>query len=355
MDQDQLQNLRKEIDQLNSELVTLLNKRATVAQQIGKAKQGAAIYQPAREAQVLKQVVENNRGPLSDAAVTAVFKEIIAVCRNLQQPLRVAYLGPAGTYSEEAAKRHCGATSELVSYANIDDVVRAAEKGDTTIAVVPLENSTEGAVNRTLDLLLQTPLAICGEVILPIRHQLLSKADTVDVITEVMAHPQALAQCRQWLDKHIPKATRTAVSSNAEAARLAAERPRSAAIAGTSAAELYKLSPLAKNIEDEPNNTTRFVVLGTEQVVPTGNDKTSIVVSTPNEPGALHRILRILADQNINMNKIESRPMASKLWEYVFYIDLEGHQDDYAVQTALDQIKQATSLYKVLGSYPKGS
>lgn len=348
-----LAELRKEIDEVNQELVDLLNKRATIAQEIGKAKKGAPVYDPARETEVIKKVVESNRGPLSNHALTAIIKEIIAACRAIQEPLRVAYLGPEGTYSEEAARKQCGGASEYISCESIDEAIRAAESGQSDIAVVPIENSTEGAVNRTLDLLLRTPLQISGEIMLPIHHQLLSKTTALSEITEVSAHPQALAQCRSWLATHLPGVKQTPATSNAAAAKLAAQNPSVAAIAGKQAAARYELPILQSNIEDDPTNTTRFVVLGKSSAGSTGNDKTSLIWSVANEAGTLEAALAILSKNGINMVKLESRPSKESVWEYVFYVDIDGHQQEEVVAKALRELQKQLKLVKVLGSYPK--
>jgi chorismate mutase/prephenate dehydratase len=349
-----LTNLRDQIDQIDYRIVALLNKRAAVAKRAGIAKRVGSVYHPARETQVIKQITAASAGVLPDGALAAIYGEIIAACRNLQQPLRVAYLGPEGTYSEEAARKQCGETSMYVPAASVDTAVRLVEAGEADVAVVPIENSTEGAVNRTLDLLLQTPLTICSEILLPIHHQLLSHSKNFDKIDEIISHPQALAQCRTWLDEHVPYAKRTAANSNADAARRAALKPGIAAIAGRRASVLYEVPVLAHTIEDDANNTTRFLVLSTSGTTPTGTDKTSLVCSTPNKPGALHKILAVLACQGVNMVKLESRPSPGVLWDYVFYIDIDGHQADEQLVSTLDLLRDQTVFLKVLGSYPKG-
>ncbi len=354
-DSDALQRLREQIDDVNTQLVQLLNKRAEVALQLGQAKSGQPIYDPAREAVVLSKVAGDNLGPLSNQALQIIFTEIIASCRNIQQPLRVAYLGPAGTYSEEAAVKHCGQTSEFIPCATIDNIVRTAESETADVAVVPVENSTEGSVNRTLDLLLETSLVITGEIALPIHHQLLSHTTSPGEISKVIAHPQALAQCQIWLAAHIPKAELKSASSNAAAVKMAVKMTNVAAIAGVRAAAHYTVPIIAKNIEDNPNNTTRFLLLGNTPAVPTGNDKTSLICQTPNRPGALLGLLRILADEGVNMLKLESRPAAHALWQYIFYIDIEGHQTETPVVRVLDNLQASSNLIKVLGSYPKAT
>lgn len=350
-----LQNLRKEIDTANKELVELLSKRARIAQQIGVAKKSSEIYRPEREAQVLANVLAQNGGPLSDEALAGIFREIIGACRNLERRLRVAYLGPEGTYSEEAAIRFAGSSSDFVPCAAIEDAVQLVQRGEADVAIVPVENSTEGAVNRTLDILLETDLNINGEVFLPIHHQLLSGQTKLQDVHEVLAHPQALAQCRQWLAAHLPHAKQIPTASNAEAVRLAAGHDGKAAIAGMRAADMYKLPILQANIEDSAANTTRFLVLGHQEVPTTSQDKTSLVCSVPNRTGSLHELLGIFARHDINLTKLESRPASSAKWDYVFFIDLDGHQADKNVAAALDTVRKQATMFKVLGSYSKAA
>lgn len=350
---DSLPMLRQQIDEANTELVQLLNKRADIARQIGIVKGQDTIYQPAREAQVLAQVITQNNGPLSDQALTSIFTEIIGACRNLEQQLRVAYLGPEGTYSQEAATQFAGSTSAFIPCVTIDEAFLAAQKGSADIALIPVENSSEGAVHRALDLLLDSSLHVVGEVMLPIHHQLLGKQKEIEDIKEVVAHAQALAQCREWLTKHLPSATLTPVNSNGEAARQAAKSQTKAAIAGRLAADIYKLPVIRANIEDVADNTTRFLAVGSHAIPPTGHDKTSLVCSVPNRAGSLHALLGIFARAGINMTKLESRPGRYKLWEYVFYIDIDGHRQDASPATALGELQTVTTSTKILGSYPK--
>jgi chorismate mutase/prephenate dehydratase len=355
MSTTQLAELREKIDQVDAKIAALLNKRAEVAMQIGgaKAKGGSAVYRPAREAEVINNVLAQSDGGLPDESLIAIYREIIAACRNVQHPLRIAYLGPEGTYTEEAARKQYGQTSRYISADSIDQVLQQVDAGGADIAVIPVENSIEGPVNRTLDLLMSTPLTICGETQLPINHQLLSNEQSLKTVTEVIAHPQALAQCRAWLDKHIPQAKRTAASSNAEAVRQAAKRPGAAAIASQRASAVYEVPIIAQNIADDPANTTRFLTLAAQTASPTGQDKTSLICATPNTPGALQKVLAVLAAQNINMVKLESRPAHGALWEYVFYIDVEGHQDDPDLARALGRLRHQTIFLKLLGSYPR--
>lgn len=353
MPQQPLDALREEIDQLDNKIVHLLNERAAIAHRVGAAKKDGVVYRPAREAAVLTNVAKASSGDLPPESLAVIYKEIIAACRNLQQPLKVAYLGPEGTYCEQAARRQCGGSSTYLPAATLDEVVAMTEKGDADIAILPVENSTEGSVTRTLDLLMKTSLRVCGEVVLPVRHQLLSTAASLDDIDEVLAHPQALAQCRQWLDTYLPRATRTATASNAAAAQIATNKPRAAAIAGVQAADLYQLAILSKNIQDTVNNTTRFIVLGLSDTIPTGHDKTSLVCATANTPGALNQVLTTLAAHDINLVKLESRPSPNVLWDYLFYIDIDGHEADSRIVAALDQLREQTTFIKRLGSYPK--
>ncbi|MBI5751272.1 MAG: prephenate dehydratase [Hydrogenophilales bacterium] len=348
---DDLQKLRTEIDQIDDELLKLISRRAQLAQTIGRLKQGN-IYRPEREAQVLRRIKEANPGPLSGETAARLFREIMSACLALEQPLTVAYLGPQGTFTQAAAIKHFGHAAETADCVSIDEVFRKVESGQAVYAVAPVENSTEGAIGRTLDLLLNTPLMICGEVVVRVHHYLLRKGESMEGITKLYSHAQSFAQCHEWLNKNLPNVARITVSSNAEAARLAAAEPDSAAIAGETAAEIYGLTPLARNIEDEPNNTTRFLVLGMHDAGRSGRDKTSLVMAAPNQPGAMHDLLGPFARNGVSMTKLESRPSGAGKWEYVFYVDVEGHQEDAPVATALAELKNLAPFLKVLGSYP---
>ena len=349
---DKLKSLREKIDALDARLVKLLSQRARLAQDVGRIKNGAAVYRPEREAQVLRRVAAMNEGPLPDRALQRVYTEIMSACRALEDQMTVAFLGPEGTYSQEAALKHFGGMVPLTPCASIDDVFRRAETGAVGYAVVPVENSTEGAVGRTLDLLLATPARVCGEVMLPIRQCLMSKRGGMKAIRKVYSHTQSLAQCQHWLARHLPQAEQVAVVSNAEAARMASKERGAAAIASRTAADLYGLELLARNIEDETRNTTRFLVLGTDDAASSGKDKTSLILATRNVPGAIHQLLTPLAANGVSMTRLESRPARTGLWEYVFYVDVEGHASDANVARALDAIEQKASLFKNLGSYP---
>ena len=348
----ELASHRAAIDALDREILASLNARAKHAQAIGKLKDGTSAYRPEREAQVLMTVAAGNTGPLSNDAVTGVFRQIMSACLALEQKLKVAYLGPAGTFSHAAVAKHFGAFVDAAPLATIDEIFRAVEGGLADHAVVPVENSTEGAVGRTLDLMCQTDLSVCGEVKLRIQQNLLSRESSLAAVTRIYSHAQSLAQCVHWLATHVPSVPRVAVSSNAEAARLAAVEPGTAAIAGENAAAIYGLSVLAPHIEDEPNNTTRFWVLGRQSVGASGRDETSLVMSCPNRPGAVFQLLEPLARHGVSMTRFESRPARTGLWEYLFFVDMVGHRDDPTVAAAIGELAAKAPFLKLLGSYP---
>jgi chorismate mutase/prephenate dehydratase len=345
---------REAIDVLDREILARLNERAVHAKAIGELKSGsgAPAYRPDREAQVLAKLCERNGGPLSDAAVIGIFREVMSACLALEQRLRVAYLGPAGTFSHAAVGRHFGQFVDALPCATIDEIFRAGESGRADYGVVPVENSTEGAVGRTLDLMYTTELSICGEIKLRVEQNLLSNAPGLDRIAKVYSHAQSLAQCTQWLARHLPSVARIPVASNAEAARLAAQESDAAAIAGEIAASIYGVAVLAPHIEDEPNNTTRFWVLGRQSVPRSGRDETSLVMSAANRPGAMHALLEPFAKHGVSMTRIESRPARTGLWEYLFYVDLAGHRDDPPLAAALAELAGKAPFLKLLGSYP---
>ena len=348
---DDVKRIRGQIDALDARLVKLLSSRARLAQRIGAFKQGA-IYRPEREAQVLDRVRGLNPGPLSAAAITRLYTEIMSACRALEDHMTVAYLGPPGTFSQEAVVKHFGGLTATRPAASIDEVFRDVETGAAGYAVVPVENSTEGAVGRTLDLLLTTTAKACGEVNLSVHQCLMAKDKRRERIRRVYSHTQSLAQCQRWLARHLPTVETVAVVSNAEAARRAARERNTAAIAARTAATLYGLNVLARNIEDEPRNTTRFLVLAEHDAARSGRDKTSLILSTRNVPGAMHDLLTPLADNQVSMTRLESRPARTGLWEYVFYVDIEGHQQDANVARALGELERRASFLKNLGSYP---
>ncbi len=348
---DKLKSIRSQIDALDERLVKLFSARARLAQRIGKIKQGA-VYRPEREAQVLRRMAGINPGPLSGRALARIFTEVMSACRALEDALTVAYLGPQGTFSQEAALKHFGGMVPAVPCDSIDEVFRQVESGAVGYGVVPVENSTEGAIGRTLDLLLTTPARVCGEVMLPVRQCLMSKAKKRADIRKVFSHTQSLAQCQKWLARHLPHAEQVAVVSNAEAARRAAGDRHAAAVGSKTAAALYDLYLLARNIEDEGANTTRFLVLAEHGAAPSGKDKTSLILSTRNAPGAIHDLLTPLAANRVSMTRLESRPARTGLWEYVFYVDIDGHAQNTNVAKALAALERKASFLKNLGSYP---
>jgi chorismate mutase / prephenate dehydratase len=356
-DKKDLDQLRKDIDTLDKQLLDLISQRARCAQQVAEVKndspEPAVFYRPEREAQVLRKVIEQNKGPLSEEEMARLFREIMSACLALEQVLDIAYLGPEGTFTQSAALKHFGHSVNASAFGSIDQVFREVESGASNYGVVPIENSIEGVVNHTLDMLNDSSLKICGEVELRIHHHLLSKDESLANITKVYSHQQALAQCRAWLDTHLIKAERFSVSSNAEAARLAGKEDHVAAIASEAAGELYDLNNLANNIEDEPDNTTRFLVIGKEMCSTSGNDKTSLIFSAPNKPGALHKMLSCFAENGVSMTRIESRPSRREMWDYVFFVDIEGHAEDSSVKKALTELEDCSAMLKLLGSYPR--
>ena len=353
---DDIDKLRGEIDRLDDELLGLLQRRARLAQRIGTLKGGAPAYRPERESGILRRIAAKAGAPLPPEAAARVFREVISACRGLEEALQIAYLGPEGTFSEQAVRKHFGGAVRAEPAASIDEVFRSCESGAVQYAVVPAENSTEGVIGRTLDLLLVTSLRICGEIELRVQQNLMATRGTaLAAVKRVYSHAQSLAQCAGWLNQNLPAAERVPVASNAEAARRAAGEAGAAAIAGEAAAARFQLELLARSIEDDPNNTTRFLVLGPLDTAPTGRDRTSLVLSAENKPGAVHALLGPLAANRVSMTRIESRPsraMRSALWEYVFFIDVEGHQKDERVAAALAELRQKAPFLKVLGSYP---
>lgn len=353
---DGLAAMRARIDAIDAELLRLISARAACAQEVARIKDTNGgethYYRPEREAEVLRRVKADNPGPLDGEEVARLFREIMSACLALEKPLSVGYLGPEGTFTQAAVLKHFGHSVRAMPLGAIGDVFREVEAGSCNFGVVPVENSTEGVVNHTLDMFMRSPLHIAGEVTLRIHHHLMSRDLPLAAVQRVYSHQQSLAQCRGWLDRHLPLAERIAVGSNAEAARRAAEEPQAAAVAGAAAAELYALGILAERIEDEPGNTTRFLVIGPNDAPPSGKDKTSLLLSCRNEAGGLHRLLTPFAEQGISMTRIESRPSRQQAWDYVFFVDICGHRADPAVAGALAALKDAANLCKVLGSYP---
>ena len=352
-----LSDLRDEIDATDSEILQLINRRASCAMDVAKTKisegETGSFYRPDREALVLRRIKQLNPGPLSDETAARFFREIMSSCLALEKPLEVAFLGPEGTFTQQAAFKHFGQSVQSVPVPTINEIFTEVENQRCQFGVVPVENSTEGVITHTLDRFIHSPLKICGEVEIRVHHNLMGHVENLSDISEVFSHQQSLAQCRQWLDVHLPNAVRTAVSSNAEAARLAAGSRDKMAIAGEVAAELYGLNILRRHIEDECDNTTRFIIIGQQEPASTGLDKTSLLISTGNRVGSLHQILEPFARHDISLSHIESRPSKQGLWEYVFFIDINGHQEDEDVCHALKLLKQNVHLLNILGSYPK--
>jgi chorismate mutase/prephenate dehydratase len=354
MSEQKLQPLREKIDAIDAQLIELLNQRARVAQDVGhvKAQTDAPVFRPEREAQVLLKVAERNPGPLLGTDLQAIFREVMSACRALEKRVTVAYLGPEGTFTEQAVFRQFGHAVLGSPCASIDQVFRDVEAGTADFGVVPIENSSEGVINRTLDLLLQTTLTISGEISIPIHHSLMSKSGKMDDIARVCAHSQALAQCDGWLKQNYPLLPRDAVSSNAQAALLASENGNIAAIAGDIAAQTYGLQIVSAHIQDDPHNRTRFAVIGRLQTLPSSRDQTSIVLSVPNQAGAVYKLLAPLAQHGVSMTRFESRPARMGAWDYYFYVDIEGHAQDKKVAQALAELKTNAAFFKLLGSYP---
>ncbi|MEA3275264.1 MAG: prephenate dehydratase [Pseudomonadota bacterium] len=354
--EDPLSCVRERIDAIDREILRQISERAACAKEVAEIKSAngdAQFYRPEREAAILRRIKESNPGPLGDEEVARLFREIMSACLALEQPLAVAFLGPAGTFTQAAALKHFGHAVSTVPLGDISDIFREVEAGSCQYGVVPVENSSEGVISHTLDMFMRSPLRIAGEVSLRIHHHLMSREQNLDRIKTVFSHQQSLGQCRRWLDRHLPNVERIAVVSNAEAARIAAEQAGTAAVAGEAAAEIYDLGILYDGIEDEPGNTTRFLVIGREDASPSGHDKTSLLLSCRNEAGGLHGLLTALAEHCISMTRIESRPSKRGIWDYVFFIDILGHRDDEIVSKALENLKNKSLLFKILGSYPE--
>ncbi|QEM82016.1 MULTISPECIES: prephenate dehydratase [Halomonas] len=354
-----LSALRERIDDIDGEILRLISERAECAREVAETKTAsdpkAVFYRPEREAQVLRRVMELNKGPLDSEEMARLFREIMSACLALEQPIKVAYLGPEGTFTQQAALKHFGESALTQPMAAIDEVFREVEAGAVNYGVVPVENSTEGVINHTLDSFMDSSLHICGEVVLRIHHHLLVADNTLkDKVSRIYSHPQSFAQCRKWLDAHFPHAERVPVSSNAEAARLVKSEWHSAAIAGDMAAKLYGLSHIAEKIEDRPDNSTRFLIIGNQEVPMSGTDKTSLVVAMRNQPGALHDLLEPFHRHQIDLTRLETRPSRTGVWNYVFFIDFAGHIDEPRVSAVLEEVRLRASEVKVLGSYPQG-
>ncbi|BFM16523.1 prephenate dehydratase [Maricurvus nonylphenolicus] len=358
-EQQQLLKLRDRIDAIDADIGRLISERAQCAQDVAEVKKAHSdgdivYYRPEREAQVLRKAMDRNKGPLDDEEMARLFREIMSACLALEQPIKVAFLGPEGTFTEQAALKHFGHSAVSIPMSAIDEVFREVEAGAANYGVVPVENSTEGVVNHTLDNFMDSGLKICGEVELRIhQHLMVSDITKTENITRIYSHSQSLAQCRKWLDAHYPNAERIAVNSNAEAAKRVKGEWNAAAIAGEMAADRYDLKKLAEKIEDQPDNSTRFLIIGTEEVPPSGCDKSSVVIAMHNEPGALHNLLEPFHRHNVDLTRVETRPSRSGNWNYVFFIDFEGHITDDNIAAAMKEIGEKASDIKVLGAYPK--
>ena len=353
-----LKDLRIEIDQLDEQLLALISARANCATEVGAIKKESGedecqFYRPEREASILRRVAEQNPGPLVDEEMARLFRQIMSACLAVERQLNIAFLGPAATFTEEAALKHFGHSVRTTAINSISEVFREVESGAANYGVVPIENSTEGVITHTLDNFTRSSLKIVGEVELRIHHFLLSRETDINKVTQITSHQQSLAQCRKWLDANMGAVTRKAVGSNAQAALIAQQQASVAAIASRSAAEKYDLNILASNIEDMPDNTTRFLIIGPNTVAASGVDKTSLLVSAPNKPGALYSLLKPFAEHNVSLTRIESRPSHSANWEYIFFLDLEGHVDDQPLKLALHELSEVSEMINILGSYPK--
>ena len=354
MSDNKLLPLRHQIDAIDAQILDLLNQRARVAQEVGhvKAETNAPVFRPEREAQVLRAMAKANHGPLQDEDVQLIFREIMSACRALERRVVVAFLGPVGTFSEQAVYKQFGRSIEVLPCISIDEVFRATEAGTADFGIVPIENSTEGAVNRTLDLLLHTSLSISGELAIAVQHSLMSKSGNLDGVTRICAHSQALAQCQTWLNQHYPHIERHAVASNAEAAKMASSDHSIAAIASEIAGMQYDLEIISAHIQDDPHNRTRFAVIGRLQTTPSGKDQTSLVLAVPNKAGAMYHLLSPLSQHGVSMTRFESRPARTGNWEYYFYVDVEGHVMDDKVAAAMADLYESAAFFKILGSYP---
>ena len=357
-----LEEIRVRIDQVDQALHALINERAQLAQQVGISKHAAGqtvdFYRPEREAQVLRRALERNRkdrGPLRDEEIVRLFREIMSACLAQQNPLKVGFLGPEGTFTQQAVLKHFGHSVRALPLNSVEEVFHEVESAAADFGVVPIENSTEGTVNNTLDMFLTSPLKICSEVELRIHQNLMGAMTSLVEIKRVCGHPQALAQCRGWLQENLPGVERVPVGSNAEGARRARDEDGTAAIAGSAAAEVYGLNLLVPQIEDRPDNTTRFLVIGRKSAAPSADDKTTLMISASHTdaPGALFRLLEPFARAGISLTRIESRPSRRKKWDYVFFVDLDGHAEQEPLAGALAALKAKATLCKVVGSYPK--
>jgi chorismate mutase/prephenate dehydratase len=352
-----LAEIREQIDRLDEQIQALISERARIAGRVRESKGSGShavdFYRPEREAQVLRAVLERNQGPLSDSEMLRLFREIMSACLAQQEPLKVAYLGPEGTFTQQAVHRHFGHSVHAISLPAIDAVFDQVQAGDADFGVVPVENSSQGIVSHTLDMFLLSDLKICGEIELRVHQNLLTLAKSLPQIERVYSHEQSLSQCKNWLRAHLPGVELISVGSNSEAARRVRNAPEAAAIAGRAAAEVYGLPVLFADIEDHPDNTTRFLVIGRQLFAPSGRDKTTLLLSGHEGPGLLYRLIEPFHVHGVNMSRIESRPSRLGKWAYVFFVDLEGHAEDAPVAAALKDLKKVSKLSRVLGSYPR--
>ncbi len=356
-DARQLQQVREQINALDAQIQEMISARARLAFEVraSKGDSGNAIdfYRPEREAEVLRTVMQRNEGPLSDTEMVRLFREIMSACLAQQEPLKVAYLGPEGTFTQQAVQRHFGHSVHALSHPSIDNVFEQVQSTEADFGVVPIENSSQGIVSHTLDMFLVSDLKICGEIELRVHQNLLTHAGNLNQIERVYSHQQSLSQCKGWLRAHLPGIELIAVGSNAEAARRVRNAPEAAAIAGRTAAEVYGLPVLFGNIEDRPDNTTRFLVIGRQVLAPSGKDKTTLLMAGHEGPGLLYHLLEPFHTHKVNMTRIESRPSTMGKWEYLFFVDVEGHAEDPPVAAALKDLQRVSKLFRLLGSYPR--
>ena len=355
MTRDRLKELRAEIDAVDDQILSLLNRRATAAIEVGKIKeeQNLKFYVPEREVEILRRLTGQNPGPFPNEGLKAIYREIISASLALEKPLSVAFLGPRATFTHLACLKHFGESAQYVAQINLSEVFDAVERGLADFGVVPIENSSEGVVSNTLDMFVDYNLLICGEILVEVAHDLLSVTGDIDHVRKVYSHPHAIAQCRGWLERNMRSVPVFDVESTARAAELAADDPAAAAIAGEAAAKIYGLKTIRKRIQDNTNNFTRFIILGKQSSARTGNDKTSVLFSARDEVGALYLMLEPFSRHNVNLTKIESRPVKKKAWEYLFFLDMTGHVADEPVAKALDELKARAHYIKILGSYPR--
>ena len=351
-----LNDLRKKIDLLDSKIVKLINERAGISCDIGKVKKGKgqSIYSPDRESQVYESVAKKNKGPMTDETIKAIYREIMSGCLSLESPIKVAYLGPELTFTHQASLKKFGSSVEYLSCNSISEVFLEVEKGNADYGVVPIENSTEGAINHTLDMFVDSPLVICSEVYHPIKHSLLSKGRNMKSIKVIYSNPKVFPQCRGWIEKNLPGAKLQDTTSTSRAAEVASKKAGAACISSELAAKKHKLNVLARSIQDSSRNVTRFLVIGDSVGKVSGKDKTSIMFSVKDRPGVLHDMLSSFKNKGINLTKIESRPSKKGLWKYYFFVDMEGHYESPKVKKALGELKKKCHFLKILGSYPKG-